>query len=242
MKIEIDLTRYPNIKQLVDIGKPGKAQVLLKDTFTMVNDHITDIPELLRIIERHQEIKNTYGLGFNAFLHQVQEVFLDHTSITEHHPDPAEGEVLASLKEENNPLYFITNPPKDENGKPILPENMEWVEGYNLKDFIHGLFYWSRYTDLASLARALYLGDFDLLNNLKMQNVQELLQIQPALKYQEANNILIGKLIQGTGYFDCGTTKEIINYCCPACHSVELSEGEKDTSCLNCKAGFRKEI
>jgi hypothetical protein len=91
---------------------------------------------------------------------------------------------------------------------------------------------------MGELSSYLFTNDHSLFDEEKHENIDKLISIRPALNYQRAIGILPGKLINGTGFFDCGDAKN--THQCTACKAQKhlLPLGTDIAVCTECKGGF----
>lgn len=227
--MEIDLNNYPGI-----LNNAEAAQQLLKEHLTLLSNALTN--------GHHTKSQEVFKSSYVSILADITESMFDYKAILKHHPNKAEAEAMEILDLENNPLSLFTgySTPFDFQGGKMTPK--DFIGPYNsFKKWFQAQLYASRYLPYTDYVRFMYLGEFDMLESLKHANVEKLITIQPALSYQKKHNLSIGKFIEGTGFFDCGTIKENYWTTCPACQNeLPNIEDLEVVYCLSCKAGFTK--
>lgn len=187
-----------------------------------------------------QEIEEKLGMTREEFIEQVLDAFLDYKGILSWHHHKGEAKAMEILKHDaTNPLgvnHYITL-----RGEDVTPEEFWGGEKPNLKELLQKMFYVGRYLSHVDLVRYLMLGEFHLYTNMQNEHIRELLQIQPALKYQQEHDIVPGTLVKGTGFFDLGEEATKPRKDCPACKSLDWITSEKDfVYCLRCYGGGYK--
>jgi hypothetical protein len=199
--------------------------------------------EYIKLMDQHLQ---TDGFSQNVFKMEQLElfqlfsnVFFDWERILKRYPDKTQAELMKVFKERNHPLsvFLGKGTAYDKDGNRIDPS--QFTSADSVKEFFQDMLYALRFVNQAELADYLTLKELDMVQQLKLQNVQELLKIQPALAYQkDETNIPIGKRLIG-GYFDCGSTSKEK---CPACKQAKLKILEDYNVCNTCFAGYREEF
>lgn len=229
-KVQLNLEKYPNLKK-VYYEKPNQFKDLLQGAMQLVDEAIE---------KKHTvHAENVYNQEYMEFTRTVMEAFFNTDKIAEKHHNKAEVNALKELKEDLHPLAIFTNdaPVYDARGKNMAPS--EWInqEQFNLQDWLYSLFYAARFVSWKDLADYLTLNQYDLVEQMKVQNFDHLASIQPVLEYQEKHGIPKGKLIKGYGLFDCVTDEEVKSEC-PSCHKVVVAN-KNIVYCPSCRGGFR---
>lgn len=231
-RIELNLDNYPALQNLYETSQQEFA-AKLKTTMLRLDEAVA--------LNRFQTVQDLYDMDYLVFLDQLEKAFLDVNGIVQQHHNKGEQEGLAALGTDLHPLAIFTRdaPVYDAQGNNVSPHH--WIEQdkFNLKDWLHALFYGARFVSWKELATYLSLGQHDLIDVLKARNFKELAAIQPALAYQEQHGIVKGKLIPGTGFFDCGIGNGDI--WCPACKENKLNSKNPIAYCKVCRAGFNNE-
>jgi hypothetical protein len=169
----------------------------------------------------------------------------DHRGIMNTLPDQENADFISeAYTYQLNPLHaaFDNTTIKDRNFKPVSFEEKFGMNkrDYTVKDFIQSLLFYSYYGKMDELAKYLFTNDYSLFDNEKHENIDKLIAIRPALTYQQALGILPGKLIPGTGFFDCGEIKQEWDTICHACQHDDLHSIDEHTLvCKECKAGYK---
>ena len=229
-KFAIDLNNYPNLKTLFTNDKQEFARIL-KAMLLHIDSAIA-----AKHLKTTEEV---YKMDYIEMMFTLMETFLNYEGIVQQHGNPSEKEALSGLKHDIHPLSIFTNNTTvyDVQGNLVSPYEHIQQDRFNLKNWLYALFYGARFVSWKELAEYLNLGKYELIDVLKARNIQQLLPIQPALKYQDENDIPQGKILEGYGLFDCGTTSEEN---CPACSS-SLHTHENIKYCKECRAGFNNE-
>jgi hypothetical protein len=226
--IKLDLSKYPYLQHLAQSDKEQFVKIMQTYHDMAENAAMTNFdPDL---------IKRTFDMSWNDFVRLLHDVFFDYKGIVRQHHDPQEAKAMRILGIENHPLsvFLGESPAYDAKGEPITLQ--EYTTAEDITDFFQSMLYGLRYVSSRDLAHYLMLGEFDLINNLKMQNVEKLLDIQPALQFQKEHDIPIGKRLKGTGFFYIRKHNLVHTDLCPACKSRTLYQYENHIYCESCKA------
>lgn len=229
-KFQINLSNYPSLLNLYESDKQDFADTI-KGLLVHADKSLKE--------ERFKVSKDIYKMNYITMLNDIMDTFFDMEGIIKKHSISGERKALEGLKHNIHPLAIFTNNATVYNAKGEYVSVQQ--DDFDLKDWLYSLFYGARFVSWQELAEYLSLGEYDLIDVLKARNFEQLAFIQPALKFQEENNIPIGKLIKGTGLFDGGdiTTQPLEE--CPACESKEWNtDNEKYAYCPECRLGGLK--
>ena len=223
--ITINLDNYKNLLNLAR-KDTQRAHDLIQGVLDLINSHYKDIEEAT-----HMEAEK--------FLLETVLAFIDYEGIVANHPNEGEAKLMRLLKHENNPVRAMFDGEidvYDVNGDRI--KKREFFGSSSYKEWLQSLLYMGRYVSYKQLGEYLALNEFHLIDNIKNEHIEQLLSIQPALKYQELNGITVGKFKEGTGFFDCGESE--IDTVCLACEDDrQIIKNEENLYCLACKAVFK---
>lgn len=227
MKTVLNLDNYPNLKKMA-VGDHVKFQHFLKSVMEFADKATKE--------NRPKQAEDSFNMDYMDLIAELSGAFFDYEGITSHHHNEKEARMLNVLKLENNPLasnnfYRIVD------GKPISKDEFFGGEK-SIKEWLQSMLYAGRYLSHADLVRYLTLGEYDLVERMKTDRIQELLKIQPALAYQSKNDLIVGKYLEGTGFFFCGEyhKKEPI---CPSCSTNhKFYEYKNYMMCHHCLGAF----
>ena len=231
-KIPMNMTKYPHIQEL---GKDG----------------LTIIQSIMNIIDKnissgnHKIAEEFFGVSLQELTEELLSAVFDYEGIISFLPDKTQGEALAALSGHAlNPLYsaFSKEGLMGQDGMPATFEEKFGLkeEEFSIRRFFQGLMFYSYYCSLPDLAAHLSTNDFSLIDKEKHENIGKLIDIRPVLTYQEKNGILAGKLVPGTGLFECGPFPEGAKVC-PSCKVPNtLHDLGEVVLCENCKGHFKK--
>lgn len=200
-KLPLDFESYPALWILFQRDKQ-QFGALVRSLLKLA-DHAVDNGQDIAI-------KNAFNLSLDQFVTEILDAFMDYKGITSHHVNEQEAKSMEILKHDNNPLSLFNGAPAYNAKGDVIPTK-DFLGVYNIKEWMQGLLYASRYVPHEELVKYMYLDDFDMLDQLKLQNVQQLIKMQPSLTYQKDHNIIVGKRIPGTAYFDLGEHTEAID-------------------------------
>lgn len=193
MKINLNLDNYPNLKALAE-QDATMFGAFLKGIMTFSDNALKE--------KYPSKSREHFNLSLPELMTQIIEAFFDYKGITSHHHSPQEAKMLEMIEMENNPLasnkfYRV------EDGEQVSRE--EFFGGdLSVKEWLQGMLYAGKYVSHEDLSRFMTLGEFDLVERIKTDRIIELLKVQPALAYQAERDMVLGKRVEGTGFFDCG--------------------------------------
>lgn len=231
-KIAIDLNNYPKLEQLYKEDAPRFAASL---------KHVLEHVENALDTGRFEQSERVYKTNYLELMNTLLDTFFIVHPIAEHHKNAAERQGLKGLNEKLHPMAIFTNNAEVYNakGEKITPQEWMPIDVFNLKDWLYALFYGARFVSWSELAEYLTLGQYDMIDVLKLRNFNELVEIQPALEYQKSKRITVGKLVQGTGFFDAGLLHDNIEKC-PACRNDSWIKTDVYAYCEKCRLGGKK--
>ena len=233
----INLNKFPGLARLQE-KDPQELEKVLNAAFKKEENEI--IYGLMK--QRETQSKEIFGMTVQDVQKLFTDVFFDHKLIIEKHHDQKEKNLMTMLGRDNHPLSVFLGKSQAYTATGERIERSKFTSYDDVKDFFQEYLYALRYCSMKDLADFLMLGEFDLVENLKMHNVKELLEIQPSLAYQKKHNIPVGKRIPGSAFFDCGSHDLIENNICPVCKYKDSLYKVLDTVlCQSCKAGFKTE-
>jgi hypothetical protein len=227
MKINLNLDNYPHMKKIAE-----------EDTtaFSFYLKSIMQLAETALVQGYDKTSVNEFQIPYASLLLEVSEAFFDYKGILKHHHKPREAKMLEVLQHENNPL-ISKNFYRIEDGEQVTKE--EFFGGkLKVKDWLQSMLYAGRYLSHADLVRYLTLNEYALVERMQNDNIAELVRIQPALNYQKGHDLIVGKLLKGTSFFDCGYIK-VLNANrdkCRLCLSDNFFDYEEYRLCNDCKA------
>mgnify|MGYP003576080661 CR=1 FL=1 len=232
-KIPVNLDNYPALKELAEDNQKEFLQILKGIFLTM---------DAMVEAGHHKTAKKYFGISIQDLTAQLLDAMFDHRGIMNSMPVQDNADLISDAYTHTlNPLHaaFDATDLKDRNFKPVSFEEKFGMkkDEFTPKDFIQSLLFYSYYGDLKIIGQYMLTNDHSLFDEEKHENIDKLIQIRPALTYQQAIGILPGKLIKGTGFFDCGDAKGLTT--CPACKSPEgliLLDGI--SACTECKGGY----
>jgi len=230
-ELKIDLANYPHLQELsgTDVERFGK---LIRTLIMSADKAVAN--------KRLETSKQIYKMEYEDLLLAIADTFFNPPAIVEQHANQAEQVGLSYLDEDIHPLTIFTNntPVYNVRGEIVSPDKWIPLDDFNVQDWLYALLYGARFVSWKELAEYLTLGKYDLIEVLKARNFKQLQKIQPALNYQDKRGITKGKLIQGTGYIECGSKYHEI---CPACEEGIINHKHSRYSyCPKCSAGFIK--
>ena len=232
-KVPINMTKYPHLKE------NGL------DTVPIVSGVLETLDRMVAS-GNHKVAEEFFGISIQELTEQLLSAVFDYEGIVSFLPDKTQGEALAALSGHAlNPLYsaFSKKGLMGHDGTPATFEEKFGLkeEEFSIKHFFQGLMFYSYYCSLPDLAAHLSTNDFSLIDKEKHENIGKLIDIRPVLTYQEKHGILAGKLIPGTGLFECGSFPEGAEVC-PSCSVPNtLHDLGTEVLCENCKGHFKKE-
>src|SRR5690625_3416343 len=262
--VRVQLANYPHLEHLMLIDK-GQGATVLRSALELADyvsqkrrsvprpqdvdflDYVRQrFPEGLPDEEEAEDIDGEeaeeeiiFGMKRSELADQVIEALTDYRGILQNHHSRGEAKALEVLKHDANPLQasrFFTI-----DGKKISQKEFFGEDKPDIKGMLQGLLYAGRYLSHVDLVKYLMLSDFHMVEHMQNEHIQALLQIQPALKYQQENNITIGKRVEGTGFFDLGDEATKARKDCPACKSEKWNTKEEDYAfCPSCYGGGLK--
>ena len=231
-KVPINMAKYPHLKEngidMVPIVS-GVLEALDKNVAS----------------GNHKVSEEYFGVSLQELTEQLLSAVFDYEGIMSFLPDKVHGEALAALSGHRlNPLYSAHHKTDlmNHDASPATFEEKFGLteEEFSIKHFFQGLLFYSYYCSLPDLAAHLSTNDFSLLESDKYESIDKLIDIRPALTYQKAIGILPGKLIPGTGLFNCGDFPEGEEVC-PACKVPDtLHDLGTEVLCDNCKGAFKR--
>jgi hypothetical protein len=229
-KVPINMTKYPHL------------QALGKDAGPIVSGVFEALDNMIEA-GHHEVSKKVFGIPIQDLTAQLLEAMFDHRGIMNTLPDQENADFISeAYTYQLNPLHaaFDSSTIMDRNFKPVTFEQKFGMDkrDFTVKDFIQSLLFYSYYGKMDELAKYLFTNDYSLFDNEKHENIDKLIAIRPALTYQQAIGIMPGKLIPGTGFFDCGDAKGLTT--CTACKSPKgLILLDELSVCTECKGGYR---
>lgn len=225
MKINLNLDNYPHLKDLAETDQMS---------FSMFLKNIMEFADVSIAEKHHIQARQHFDMSFPSLLGELVDALFDYKGILSHHHSPKEAKLLEILGMENNPL-LAKNFYRIEDGEMISREEFFAGEG-SIKEWFQSMLYAGRYLSHADLVRYLTLGEFDLVERMKTDRIIELLKIQPALAYQAQHDLIVGKRVSGTGFFDCGnrTIDPNRTECFICLVKGEITKFEDYLFCHNC--------
>lgn len=232
-KFQIDLRNYPELLKLFDEDRTKFGSTMSK--LLIQTDQALEKG-------RFDHAARIYKMGYLDMMQALSDTFFDVEGIAQKHHSKAEIEGLKGLGGDLHPLAIFTSnaPVYNADGENMAPKEWLQMDYFNLKDWLYALFYGARFVSWHDLAEYLMLGEYELIDALKVQNLEHLLDIQPALRYQKINSIPTGKLIPGTGLFSGGDSATRFTDKCKACNSEWHTEHPKYGYCSKCRLGGLK--
>lgn len=225
-RIPLDFSNYSNLWELFQ-NDQAKFASLVRGLLTLLDKTVAS--------KHHTTIEEVFKLEYPQLLGILTDAMTDYQGILAKHPNKGEAASMEILELENNPLaIFAGSPAFNLEGEQIPPQ--EFFGTNDIKDWFQGLLYASRFIPVYELAKYIHLSQFDLIDNLKAQNVQRLLAIQPALTYQNENDIPLAKRIKNSGYFWLGEHSK--NDSCPACQGKNIEKMDHYLICTACNGGW----
>lgn len=231
-RIPIDMSKYPNLKQME-----------LKDLGSLVSATLSNLDEAVSK-GFHSVSKRYFGLEYADLSKQLLDAMFDHSGILSYHPNESNAQAVSEmLGHAINPLHaaFTKESMYDSTGEPVSFEEKFGMseEEFTPKAWLQGLLFYSYYCSLPDFARYLATSDFALVDEEKHENIAKLIELRPVLSYQKSQGIIPGKLIPESGFFDCGYEHVVQWVMCLACKSPDTMYDLGDiTVCTSCKAGF----
>jgi hypothetical protein len=239
-KIPIDMSKYPNLKQME-----------LKDLGSLVSTTLANLDEAVSK-GFHSVSERYFGLGYADLSKQLLDAMFDHSGILSYHPNESNAQAVSEmLGHAINPLHaaFTKENLFDATGEPVSFEEKFGIaeEDFTAKKWLQGLLFYSYYCSLPDFARYLATSDFSLVDEEKHENIAKLIELRPVLTFQKKIGVIPGKLIPDSGFFDAGSKADWLRIpgfetnICPACkapsdkHLYDLGD---ITVCTSCKAGF----
>ena len=197
MKVQLDLDRYPYLKQLM-----RKDADTFKNVLQGVMQHMDNAIKDNRLAYSEKVYKRSY----TQMINEVMNAFFNIEGIAEQHYNDAEKQGLKSLGADLHPLAIFTNDAAVYNtkGENISPKAWLGQDDFSIENWLYALFYGARFVSWKELSEYLSLGKYDLIDVLKARNFEQLKSIQADLQKQEERGIPKGKLIPGTGQLDLG--------------------------------------
>lgn len=221
----IHLGRYPDLFAL-KMNDPEKFE-----------EHMHGMLELgNRQLNAGFNSKYIFNMSLTQFCELMLRIFYDWKGIPEQHFDPEEAEALKMLQEDNHPLQVFQGKAKayDAQGNEITKE--QFTTAQTVEDFIKGIMYSLRFGSQKDLVKYLMLDDEEGLNNLRSQNINALLKVQPALNFQKKMGIPLASRIKNTGFFELGSFPR--SKVCHACSGDNIYEAGKHIFCRDCKGAY----
>lgn len=231
-RVPIDMTKYPHLKKM---GKD--AGPIVSGVFAALDRHVAS--------GHHKVSEEYFGVGLQELTEQLLSAVFDYEGIMSFVPDKEQGKALAALSGHTlNPLHaaFTKTSLMNHDTSPATFEEKFGLkeDEYSIKHFFQSLLFYSYYCSLSDLAAYLSTNDYSLLDEEKYENIGKLIDIRPVLQYQKAIDITQGKLVPGTGLFECGKIPEGTETC-PACKVPNtLHDLGEDVICESCKGAFKK--
>lgn len=222
----IDLKRFPNLYAYKS-NDPDKFQEHLQRNLELAD----------RQIGSGHYSKYIFNLSLVQFTELMFRIFYDWKGIPEQHYDPEEAEQLKMLQEDNHPLQVFQGKVKayDAQGNQITKEQFTTAE--TVEDFIKGALYALRFGSQKDMVKYLMLEDEEGLKDLKGHNIQQLLKIQPALKFQERMKTPLAKRVKNTGFFELGAFPE--SKVCHACSGDDIYKIDERVFCRQCYGSYK---
>lgn len=230
--LTIELSKYPNILKYLQESNG--------DTYP-ISAHLALLDHILE--KGHDKIaQKEFGMPINELIKETYDAHFDYKGITQNAGNSAEAEALSILEWENNPLSYITGgkQPRDTQGNPMPLKDFLGVPRVNFKHHLQRMLYSAKYLNHVDYVNYLMLGAYDLQQIERNKHIEQLLAIQPALRYQEKQGLVIGDFLDGTGFFDCGEMDLSAFKVCPSCQMGANWEVVNDIGyCMNCKAAVK---
>lgn len=226
--IKINLDNYPDLLKL-KLDDPERFQVYMKNVFLL--------GDFAAKKGYSDSAEKYFGVDYPVLIREITAALFDYKGILKHHHNKQEAEAMQILEMENNPLaatnYFSTR------GETLTKETFNGENDLSIQAWFQGLLYAGKYLSHKDLVKYLLLPDYHLVENMQNEHIQRLIKIQPALKYQQENDIRVGAYHPGTGFFDVGRIPFKTNHC-PICYSdrIYTEPFHEMRYCLNCNAGF----
>lgn len=235
--IKLPREKFPRLVRLFDSDKQQYADLIRP---------LIQLAEVAVEKDYDQASKQYFKKSFGEVAKELIEAFYDMEEIMDLHAGDKYSKELGSIYGlQLHPLHAaLVGKLRDREGNLVTTELKFGLpqSEFNIKHWIHTLLFYSHYSDLEKLSRALSLRNMDIEDELKKEQFERLLPIQPVLEMQERQGIQVGLLVAKTGLFDVGLTAEEVNEICPACqrHGT-IYETDYVKGCKYCSAGFLKQ-
>lgn len=226
MNLKTLLVKYPNLVKLI-AGNEDKFLSLLDRHFALMDKQLdTDTAS-----------KKIFGMDSLEASHLFVDVFFNPKGILRYYPNKDHASALSTLNDEDiHPLSLFLDSASIYDMKGNYIPKYEFSTAEDVTQFFQSVLFSARFMNQKDLTRAMLIKDPELVDAIRLQKIQELIKIQPALEYQQAQGIQPLKRIKETGFFDCGSTDEKV---CPACKVRELEELQELRVCRHCHGGFK---
>lgn len=233
-QVPVNLENYPNLlKYVVQVG-PEEGINTLKEWFSVID----------KAIEQGypQTVEGQFNHNFGSFVMEVLDGVLDTQGILGVENQQIGESQFNRSGHNNHPLAL-----------ELDEEEFKSKFGMERKDFtvsnwLKGLIWYQAYhrPEYLGTSKAMRLPAATLMDYSGTEiaeQIARILSIQPALDYQERNNVPVGHLIPGTGLLDSGEEADQEMDACPSCQIPDtLFQTERGyVGCKNCKAGWRRD-
>jgi hypothetical protein len=222
-----------NVKDIF-MKYPYVADLLAKDPQAFMK-YLDELMSLGNTMLKQEESGKPFTISTIEACNLFIEVFFNPGMIAKQHPNKEIGEAFATMEKELHPLNAFLGKSKTYDFKGNHISHNQFTNANTVKEFFQSYLFNLRFMNIADLTKAFMLDNSDLIDSTRYGNIKELILIQPALQYQMKHNLQPLKYIEDTGFFNCGSTEEII---CPSCKADTLKEFGTFKGCMNCKGGF----
>lgn len=236
MKVSVDLDNYPSLKELVKEDKDGFVH-LMKGLFKMADEAAKS--------GHLQDSKTYFGKPYEEVTSEVMKGFFDTQGMLENHGESHVKHLYPIYKHALHPLHAaLSNEKLEDRDGNVIPFHEKYglpEKEFSISNWIKTLLFWSRYTDMKDMSKALSLKNFVMADEIKKKYFLRLKEIQPAIEMQEKKGKSIGSFIPGTGLFDVGIPADEVTTICIACRKKGIYDTPVAKGCANCAAGYRKQ-
>lgn len=238
--VPININDYPELGKLFDDeAQRPLFKELASGALKVINDLVAE--------GRHTQAQELFKMPLPQLMEEVMKGFLDVKEILAHHSDPDINVMLYAISgDKEHPLHsaLVEEYHTNANNEHIDFKQKFGVsrEEFNTREYISSLMFFSWYCSLGDLASFLSGGNYKGLDNLKDEYFLRKLAIQPALKYQADNGVMVGKVLKGTGFFDVEIPASEVTTYCYACKSPQSLIQIPETfhkGCKRCYAGYK---